>query len=174
MNDLKRPVAFDEHGDGAILVDIAYDRSTDMAVVGYTTGERILFPDCSRYEYGFCLVVEENLDGTFGTKFANMDDEEIDLHLAMAFSRQDGIVTDEQVRERLSRVRRRLDHSYMTIGIPATFRRLRQFVLPHIHVLPEEMLAMLAPGSITRDIISRLEVGDHAFSRSVMIRKRRR
>jgi hypothetical protein len=173
MTDLKRPIAVDEPKSGATLVGIAYDRSSDVAAVTYDDGDQVLFPDCSRYEYGFCLVVEENIDGSFGTTFVNMDDRELDVHLLTALGRQEGLDTDEQIRDGFSRIRRMLDRSYLTVGIPGTFRRLRRFVLPDIHTLPADVLATLTPGSITREIISRLEVGDHAFSRSVMIRMAR-
>lgn len=173
MTDPKRPIAVDEPESGATLVGIDYDRSSDVAAVTYDNGDRILFPDCSRYDHGFCLVVEENLDGSFGTTFVNMDDRELDVHLLLALGSQEGLDTDEQIKEGFDRIRRMLDRSYLTIGIPATFRRLRRFVLPHVHTLPADVLATLTPGSITREIISRLEVGDHAFSRSVMIRMAR-
>lgn len=166
MTDTPRPIAVDEPTSGATLVGIAYDGSSDVTCVSYDNGDQVLFPDCSRYAYGLCLIVEENADGSFGTTFVTMDDNDVDVHLLTALGRQEELDTDEQIREGYGRIRRMLDRSYLTIGIPATFRRLRRFVLPHVHRLPADVLASLAPGSITREIISRLEVGDHAFRSS--------
>jgi len=163
MTDPKRPIAVDEPESGATLVSISYDRQSDIAVIGYDDGDQVVFPDCIRYSYGLCLVVEENPDGSFGTTFANMDDADIDVHLLLALGRTEGIETDEQIRTEFDRIRLMLDRSYQTIGVPATFRRLRRFVLPHVHTLPADVLATLTPGSITRETVSRLEVGDHAF-----------
>lgn len=170
MTDTQRPIAVDEPESGAILTTVVYDRKADVAVIGYTNGDRVIFADCSRYTYGLCLIAEENADGSFGTTFSLMDDGDVDIHLLTALGRQEKLETDDEIRSGFARIRTMLDRSYLTIGVPATFRRLRRFILPHVHALPAEMLASLAPHSISREIISRLEVGDHPFKNSEMLK----
>jgi hypothetical protein len=173
MTDTKRPLATAPRENGDSLVDLVYDRATDVAVATYDSGETVKFPDCSRYQYGLGLIVNENSAGGFDVAFATLDDRVIALYACMIKGQRDGVREEEEIRETYLAISRDIRLSFQLIGIPATFRRLDHWVLPHLQTLAPLELKALLPGTIGMDIIDRFQAGDYAFAQSSLLRGRR-
>lgn len=170
MTDTKRPLATNNPGSGSDLVDLSYDARTDVAVATYKDGTTVQFPDCSRYQYGFCLIVNENSEtkGGFDVAFANMDDEDVELFAIMTRAQRDDVL-DNPTPEIHERVASAIALSFALVGIPATFRRMDHWIVPHLQLLNYAELKCMTPHQIGLDMIERFQGTDYAFRNSRLL-----
>ena len=171
MTDTKRPLATNNPGPGSDLVDLVYDEKTDVAVVTYGDGTTVKFADCSRYQYGLCLIVNQNSEtkGGFDVAFATVDDNDIELYACMVKAQRDAI-PEPPSQDLYTSLTRHVRRSFRLVGIPATFRRMDHWILPHLQLLNYAELKCMTPSMIGLDMIERFQGTDHAFRGSALLR----
>ena len=160
-----RTWAVDAPKNGAKLFSIAYDPQNDVATVCYDNGDKVVFPDCSKAQYGFGMIAERNPDGTLGQLYTLMDDETLHLIASMTLGERRGIVSEDDIKsDAADAVLSEMRDQFRKIGIPATFRRLGMHVMTHLETIKD--LEETLPFQLSDAVVAKYEVGDAAFRRS--------